>query len=604
MAEQAYTSQTTAMGTGMTYAGDKDKVRRVLERHQRLKEEKEPWLNTYRLVGEYVMSRKQNFNQELQQGQILTGQIFDGTAPRANQLMAASLLGALYPNGPRSFRIDPPDDMTLEESGNEEVKQWYDYCTKRQGAVMDNYRAGLLTSLMECFTDQGAFGTAGIGIFEDYDDDAKPVTYVAYDVKCMCISEGINGFVDTVYIEREMTVKQLIQEYGYKKVSTQSQEKYEKDPECKVKVLHAIEPRIDGVPNSFGSDNMPIASIHIEIDNRHQLRESGFWEMPILVTRFYKGQVGEKYGRSPAMETMPDILEINLFREATIVATEKMLNPPLVVNDPDVLSGGRVRTSAGAQNVRKMGGRTPEANSRPAVEPIITIQEIQSTYERIKELVRVIEAAFFIDRLTDLQTDRNRITATEATMLNDLRGQSLTLVYARQIAELLTPLIERTFNILFNRDFFGVQPGSDEHLQALAMGASIRVIPEIIWNRIQSGRDAYKVTYIAPAMRIMQAEELQGIENTLMTVMQVAQAVPSILDNFDFDEIARLVRQLAGAPATIIKSMEVVEKFRKQQIEQQQAQQQMMAENMQSETARNMGQAIGSITGKAGARAA
>lgn len=581
----------------------KSKVSRILERHKKLKAEKEPWINTYRLIGEFVMSRKQNFNQEMQQGQILTGQIFDGTAPRANQLMAASLLGALYPNGPRSFRIDPPDDMTPEEKGSEELKRWYELVSKRQSSVMDNPRAGLLTSLMEVETDNGAFGTAGLGTFENPDDDAVPLTYRAYDVKCMCISEGLNGFVDTVYIEKQMTVKQLIQEFGYKNVSKQAKEKYAQDPETKICVLHAIEPRIDGVPDNFGADNMPVASIHIEIDHDHIVKESGFFEMPILVTRFYKGQTGEKYGRSPAMEAMPDILEVNMQREASIVASEKMLNPPIVVNDPDVMSNGRVRTSAGAQNYRKMGGRTPEANSRPAIETIFTIQEINSTYQRITELARVIEMAFFIDRLTDLQTDRSRITATEVMTLDALRGQSLSLVYARQIAELFTPLIERTFNILFNRGWFGVMPGSDEHLQALALGMPIDVIPELIVNRIQSNREAYKVTYIAPAMRIMQAEELQAIERMLMLAMQAAQLAPSILDNFDFDEIARRIRELTGAPPSTVKSMEVVLQFRKQQAEMQAQQQQMMAEQMQSETAKNVGAAIGSV-GKLGARAA
>jgi len=578
------------------------KVQRIVSRHKKLKAEKEPWINTYRLIGEFVMSRKQNFNQELQQGQILTGQIFDGTAPRANQLMAASLLGALYPNGPRSFRIDPPDDMTNEEAGSDDLKKWYDKTSKRLASVMDNYRAGLLTSLMEVETDNGAFGTAGLGIFENPDDDALPITYRAYDVKCMCIGEGMNGFVDTVYIEKSMTVKQLIQEFGYKNVSKKAKEMYAQDPETKICVLHAIEPRIDGVPDNFGSENMPVMSIHIEIDHDHVLKESGFWEMPILVTRFYKGQTGEKYGRSPAMEAMPDILEANMFREASIVGTEKMLNPPMTVNDPDVMSNGRVRTSAGAQNYRKMGGRTQESNSRPAIEPIITITEMQSTYQRITELARIIEMAFFIDRLTDLQTDRSRITATEATMLNDLRGQSLNLVYARQIAELFTPLIERSFNILFNRNFFGYVPHSmDEWEAAQAMG--VETVPQIVLQRIMQNRDAYKVTYIAPAMRIMQAEELQGIERLLMMVMQAAQAAPSILDNIDFDELVRLTRQLTGAPASLIKSMEVVMKFRDEQAKQQAAQQQMMAENMQSETALNAGNAVAAI-GKMGARAA
>lgn len=586
---------TYAQGTfhGMPHDA-KSKAQKVLDKHARMVKEKQPWINTYKLVGEYVMTRKQNFDREVGQGEILTGQIFDSTAGNCNMMMASSLLGALYPYGGNSFQIVAPDLMPDELKQRDDVKNWYMQVNNVMTSVMDNAKNGLRTSLIEYMTDQGAFGISGIAVFENEEDDLTPVQFTAVDCKKITIAEGPNGFVDTVYIETEMTIKQLIQEFKWANVSKRSRERYEKgEAEAIVKVLHAIEPRIDGAPYCFGTAGMPIASMHIEMDEKHELDESGFYDMPVFVSRFWKA-MGEKYGRSPAMEAMSDILELNLFREASIVATEKMLDPPLAVNDPDILGGGTLNTSAGAVNVRKMGTQPSLQSNRPAVEQIITVSEMTSTYKRIEVLTTSVQQAFFIDRLTDLSSDQ-RMTLGEVQIRNELRGQSLSTIYDRQISELFTPLINRTFNILFNRKFFGIMPDSKAHHAAIAQSIEVPLVPDVIADYALAGKEIFKITYTSPAARIMQAEEMMGIEKTALFAGQLAQLNPGVLDNIDMDKMIRRYSELSGASPSTVVSMETMKKLRDAKQKQQQQMMEMQAAQTGAATAKDAGSAAKSM---------
>src|SRR5688572_25377355 len=114
------------------------RARRILDRYKDMQSEKSFWNTLYQLMGEYIFTRKQHFTNEGTQGEIQNAQLFDDTAPNANHLMAASLIGALWPNAGKSFQIGMPFGME-EEIGDEteEVKQFYQRVTKRMASILD-----------------------------------------------------------------------------------------------------------------------------------------------------------------------------------------------------------------------------------------------------------------------------------------------------------------------------------------------------------------------------------------------------------------------------------------------------------------------------------
>lgn len=541
------------------------------------------------------MSRKQGFTMDRPQGVMQTDQIFDDTAPSANVLMAASLIGALWPSGAKTFRISMPYGMDEDLGGEtEEVKQYYQFVTQRMAEYMDNPKAGLVTALEEYMLDQGAFGISGIMIEDQETNYEVPLAYRAVDAKALHIAEGQNGFVDTIYVEREYYMRQLVEKYGIDNISAIHRDLFLKGGDeavgKKVRVLHAIEPRLDADPHGFGDKNFPYASIHIDIETEKIMKESGFPELPVAVTRFWKA-MGEVYGRCPAMNALPSIFEANALGEAWSLAVEKTLDPSLLVLDDGTLGGGTIDTSPGSINVVSVSGRIA-AGTTP-IQPLFLVGDLKWTAARRTELGEIIKNHFYQDRLMDLNNE-HRMQNPEVAIRNELRGQTLNTVYNRQYGELFVPLIETTFKKLQRRGLLGVMMGSPEEEALLSKGIYPRYIPQAVADRIKNKQEVYKIEFISPATRIMQSEELQGTDVLIQKAVLAAGVKPDVLDIIDWDWTLRRIQELGGARRETILSLEKLKKLRADKAAMQQALAEQEQKKMESESVRNMAGAAAS----------
>lgn len=557
-------------------------IEHILNRHKELQAEKTLWNNHYQILGEYIRIRKQNFTANTVPGEFLVDDIFDSTGPLCNVKMAAAFMGAQWPNGAKSMNIVAPHGVP----DSPDIKNYFKEVTIRLADAMDSPKSGLVLALDEYGQDQGCFGTCGVAVFEE-DDLDHPLSYKVWDVKTMCIDEDNRGVVDTVYNEMKMTVRKVVQEYGIKNVSPKVKELYDKkkysDEVC---VLHVIEPRLQRNPKKKNNKNMPIASIHIDLKNKFVMKESGFEEMPVIVARFSKVPE-EKYGRSPSMLALPDILELNAIRESRMLATEKNLDPPLMVYDDGSMGGGVIDSSSGSVNVVSIAGRV--SNQKP-VEPLYTVGEMQSTQLHIEELKETVTQQYYLDRLLDLNNE-TRMTLGEAQIRNKLRGDSLSAIFSRQELEFFTPLIERSFNVMFNKGLLGVEKGSMEEAMAIAAGEKPLIIPDAILKRIKNGRESYLIQYMSPAKRMMQAEEAQGIMTTWEFAGNLAAAVPEIVDHLDPDASIKRLAELTGAPSAIIRDLTSVKMMRQARAQMQAQMAELEALRSGSESARNFAQA-------------
>ena len=105
-----------------------------------------------------------------------------------------------------------------------------------------------------------------------------------------------------------------------------------------------------------------------------------------------------------------------------------------------------------------------------------------------------------------------------------------------------------------------------------------------------NGEDVYEITYLSPAKRTMQSEELRGIIETANFAVQVAPASPEIIDNIDFDKLIARVAKLSGAPMELIKDSDTVKKIREARAKQQEEIAKMEQARQQSEIGRNVAQ--------------
>ena len=543
---------------------EKNRVQIVKDRFNALSKEKKFWLPLYQLVGEYVLTRKQNFLSSGFPGEFLTEQLFSSVAPQANRDMASAIMGNLWPDGARSIRIVRPRNIP----DSPQVREYYTQFTETLVDVLDAPEANFSTALDEYLLDQGSFGISGIQR-EKTGNIFEPFRFKSVNVKFMVVEENKFGVIDTIYIDKEFTVRTLVEEYGFENVSKRYQESFTAGKtQEKVRVIHLIEPRRE-IGQTFGNKNFPIASFHFEWDSNKILRESGFKEPPLIVSRFLKA-MGETYGRSPAMFALPAILRLNMFWEIMMKAVEKRINPPLYLLDNGALGSTIVDTSPGGMsvfNVTGLGEKSP-------VGQLFDVGDMQGSFQLEERLTDQISKAFYLDKLLDLN-NQSRMTLGEAQIRDRIRGEALSSIFRRQMNELFNPLLTGTINELFDMGILGVIQGSDKERELLNQGIKPIIIPDEVVRAIQTGQKIYEIKYISPAIRILQTEKLQGITTTWDIALTAGNAISDILDNLDPDVTMKKVVELTAVDQDLLRDSETIKKIREIRAQQIQAQQQM-----------------------------
>lgn len=547
-------------------------AKKIIERYNIEKNEKYQWNIHYQIIAEYFMTRKADFTVNFVPGQFLNRDLYDSTGVKAGNISAGALQGMVWPAENKNFRICKHRSL----SNNEENKLYFDEVGFRMHEDMNKVECGFALANSEYWREEVFFGTAGIGVFDptQHMEDCQ-FLFQCWDIKRMVIVEGPNGFVNRIYYEREETVEQTVLEFGKEAVSEKTRKAYdEKQYSVKVKILHAIEPRYDRDPDGVSVFDLPVSSVYIELGEDKIIKESGYDQMCVFVGRLMKN-LRETYGRSFAMDALPDELEANALREAAIVAVEKLLDPPLGVIDDGRLGSTTIDTSAGAINVFNISGKI---GNQPPVFPINTVGDLKTTEGRLEQLMKSISDHFLIDRLLDLNNE-TEMTLGEVLERQKLRAFVLNPYFTRQYAEVYTPLVHYCFTKSLKSGRLGVMPGSEAHFNALLNNEDILVIPTEIVTAMLKGQHVYDIEYLTPAVRMMQTQMASGILETWKFMNDVAQTQPEVFDNVSPDISTRLIAEYRGAPREILHSDEFVVKIRdsrqKQQTQDKQFTQQM-----------------------------
>ncbi|MBX9937651.1 MAG: head-tail connector protein [Candidatus Obscuribacterales bacterium] len=558
-----------------------DRVKALLKRNEDLKKQRQYWFPLYEALARYVFQRKQNFTTDRAEGPFLLNQVYDSTAIHAAHMMASSILGQVWPNPFESFEFVP--QVAQEDAVFSDAFDMMTTVNEVMPANLAIPEAGVMTSFGEAILDAVVFGTGGI-VVQETGDIKVPIVCKAVDAKCASYAENEHGQIDTVYQEKEFTVATLVQRYGLENVSEKIRKLYEapdgKHLDEKVKVLHVIEPRRERNPLKLGNQDMPFASIHIEIDQKHLLLESGYEENPVIIFRFWKN-VGEVLGRSPAMDALADIRALNKLVEIFEKTGEMGLDPPKLVATDDIVGAGKIPWGPGAWIATHKSGLTGTDKGGRAIEPVMTVTNPSWAIQQISNLRDNIQQYFMLDKLTDL-SNRSRQTLGEANIRNELRQFMTGPMLTRLIVELVGPFLDRCFNILLQLGAFGVIEGSRQDMQLQMAGISPKYISQDFMMHRMGGLKGYRINYISPAARLMKLEEAQGLDSLTQFVLMLAQVQPDVVHNFDFDEAVRTRQRLSGASQKILRSPAKVRQLREQAA---------AAQAQQMQVAQEMGQA-------------
>lgn len=422
-----------------------------------LRSERSSFIPLYRELSDYHLAHRGRFlTSDRNKGFKRNTKQINNTSRLAGRTLASGMMSGITSPARPWFRLGSGDKQLDNMVA---VKEWLHDVQMIMYKVFSS--SNFYNALHQVYSELGVFGTAAMGIYADFDNViwCKPYTVGSYML-------GMNGqnVNDTLYREYELTVGQVIKQFGIENVSDSVKRQWDKgNTEAWVKIVHAVEPNDDRDMQSIKASDMPTRSAYYEADEGKKtdsskfLRESGFPEYPIVAPRW--DVTGEDVYATdcPGITSLGDTKALQLAERRKYQAIDKVVSPPL--QGPATLKNKMKGDQLGPNEIvwhadsNNGGLRSVYEHYNPH------IAEIK---EEIMNVENRIQRTFYEDLFLMLaNTDRRQITAREVAEKHEEKLLMLGPVLERLHTELLDPAINRTFNILQRA---GVLPQPPEEL--------------------------------------------------------------------------------------------------------------------------------------------
>jgi hypothetical protein len=492
----------------------------ILDYYGRLRTEKSNFETLWQDYADNVRGRRDFISTNITPGQERMALIYDATAMQASDMLASGLHNFLTNTATQWFKVQPEDDRLLRY---DEVVLWFDEVQRAMNAAFSRPEANFVPTMHEVYIDLVDFNTAGMfveGI------PGQPVFFQAIPLPELYVAESPRGRIDTVFRLHRFTNRQAVDKFGARAEGAQA--KVEKEPEATREYLQLVHPRNDPARGNVSSPGvLPWRSVHVDVEKADVLEQGGYREMPFLVSRWEK-EAGETYGRGPGMRALPEAKMCNKVSKTLIKGMEKAVDPPLMASDDGVILPLRT-VPGGVTTVR------PSVLGGDPIRPLPIQGNLPLGMQFLEMRQKNIQAAYMHDLLQIFRQPFQ--TATQVLEISERAMALLSPVVGRLQVEILEPMIERVFGIMVRQGRF---PAPPPQLQ----GTVIRV------------------EYVSPVQRSQRLSEVRSIVDTLSIIQGLAEADPTVADNLDLDEAARLIVRGNGAPASLLRSERKVREVR------------------------------------------
>ncbi len=528
---------------------------RLEQRLGALQTERSDWEPHWRDLAEFILPRRARFlTTERNRGKAINTRIVDGTATLAVRTLASGMMSGITSPSRPWFRFVTRDPGLMEFGP---VKAWLFEVERRMREVLA--AGNLYNALHTAYEDLGVFGTAALVVIPDDEDIVRAY---ALPAGSYYLANGARLAIDTLYRDMSMTVGQVVEAFGLEAASTTVRNLYDRGAYDQwVDVCHAVEPRRDRDPDKIDSRNKPYRSVYWEKggDGDKLLRESGFDQFPAAAPRWHVTGY-DVYGRSPGMDALPDVKQLQLEQRRKAQAIDKLVNPPMVA-PPTLQSGHANLLPGGLTYVDELG---QGAGFRPAYQVQPRLGEMA---QDIAEVQARIRQAFYADLFLMLaQSDRRQITATEIEERRAEKMLALGPVLERLQDELLNPLLDLTFEAMAEA---GILPPAPPEIEG----------------------DTLTIELSSMLARDQRVDAIVGIERMLGLSGTLAAADPSVLDKIDGDRVIDEYAGLIGVPPTVVRSADDVDRMRQARAQQQQTQQGLQTIGQGAEAAKLLSEA-------------
>lgn len=528
------------------------------KRLEALKSERSTFIPLYRELSDYHLAHRGRFlTCDRNKGYKRNTRQYNNTSRMSARTLASGMMAGITSPARPWFKLQSGDPDLNNYAA---VKHWLHEVQSTMYRVFS--QSNTYNTLHTLYAELGVFGTAPMGVFHHFDNviRCKPYTVGSY----MVASNGFNE-IDTFYREYELTAAELVKQFGIENCSTATQDLWKKgNTEAWIKLIHVVEPNDDRDMNSPLAKDKAFRSVYYEYEAGCKgegkfLKRSGFDEFPIMCPRW--DITGEDIYATdcPGMTALGDTKALQLGEKRKYQALDQISNPTLqgpanlVRKLKSAGVGGHVATDSPNEALTSVYGNwKPDLNAIMAVNQDVEMRVKRAFYEDLFLMIS--------------QQNRSNVTAREIAEKQEEKLLMLGPVLERLHAELLDPLIDRTFNILMQA---GVLPPPPQEIQ----GSELRV---------------EYVSILAQAQRMV---AVTGIERLAGFAGNLAAVWPESRHKVNSSEMIDDYAESIGVNPRMIRADEEVAEI--EAAEQAAIQQQQMAEqaNMAAQTAKTASEA-------------
>ena len=435
-------------------------------------------------------------------GAAARGQVYDSTALIAAEQLAAGLFSALTNPATPWFHLEADDP------------EWAEAVETAMNAAFNAGGGAFYTVLPDLFRDLVCFGTAILAI--------KPgPRFFVRRLEDVVLEDDGEGDIARVFRRFKLRAPAALQRFGPQTPQDVRRAAERGEGQYVGQFIEVTEPlRHKGNPGQSGrQDDLLAPTVQITVIDAHSGRTVETRQRSTageLVLRWSTAN-GGPYGDSPAMLTLPDVKTLNAMCKASLLAAQKAVDPPILSAHEHGMRG--LKTHPGAVIY---GGL--DASGRRLYQPFMDGANLGLSLEMEQQRRGQIREAFFGPLLVAAHAPGE--TATAFLGRQEEKARLLAPYLARLQSELLEPLVQRTFGVLYRAGALPRYTGSALH-------------PEVPRVRLVSPlAQAQRLSEAARHLRLLDGVAGLGVERDALV---------------DTPSLAKTILQQAGLPSQFIR---------------------------------------------------
>lgn len=515
------------------------------------------WIQNYSDLARFILPRRSIWLTQsagglpspntMTRGLEINESILDPTATFAARVCSGGLMSGLASPSRPWFKVIPAmKGVAIDD----EARQWLDNVEDIVYTVLA--RSNFYNAFAQECEDIVVYGTAVNIIYEDAKDLIRCYTPCVGEYY---LASSATMRVDGVYRAFVMTVSQIVDFFGLENCSPEIQKLWEQKGGALTTerlIAHSIEPNFAVAGSNVGKVKgaFPWREVYWVYGSGtpHPLAMRGFMDCPFSAAR-WATQSNDAYGRSPGMDILPDVIQLQVETGRKGEGIEKGIRPPLIAQ-------AELKNYPSSQlpgHVTYLNDVGPGKGMRSIYDQQFDLRNITADLTEIQQRIKIGLFNDLFMLVTATAQDRETTVLTNAKIIEKM--QVVGPVIENMLSESLQPKLRRIFGILRRRGM--IEPPPD----------SLKGQP----------LDIQFISILALAQK---AASVTGLEALVRMTGELAQIKPDVLDNLDADELLSEYSSLLGNKQKILKGQKDVLAIREQrnQMQAKQKQAEMMTQ--------------------------